>query len=54
MIICRFFDPVPTQLAEPQYGLLPDSEDSILWVDNTSAIATAKPTKFKPKSRHYA
>ena len=33
---------------------MPDDEDAVLWLDNTSAIATAKDTDTKPKSRHYA
>ena len=35
-------------------GITPSLEDRILWIDNTSAIATATAFETKPKSRHYA
>ena len=49
-----FFAPIPERSANSNNGMIEDAEDAVLWVDNTSAIATAKDTDLKPKSRHYA
>ena len=49
-----FFKPLPTKLVEMQNGLSPSLDDAILWIDNQSAIQTAKSNDTKPKSRHYA
>ena len=48
------FNPVPTKVKDAKFGADTADPDSILWVDNQSAIATAKDSDFKPKSRHYA
>ncbi|CAD7927226.1 unnamed protein product [Amoebophrya sp. A120] len=50
----EFFKPLPTVMVEKQNGLSPSLDDAILWIDNQSAITTAKSTDNKPKSRHYA
>jgi hypothetical protein len=50
----NFFDKLPTTVVDPQNGLSPSLENAILWVDNQSAIITAKSADTKPKSRHYA
>ncbi|CAD7939189.1 unnamed protein product [Amoebophrya sp. A25] len=49
-----FFNPLPTQLVETRFGISPSLDDAILWIDNQSAISTAKSEDTKPKSRHYA
>ena len=48
------FRAVPTELKEVTNALAPSLDNAVLWVDNTSAINTAKDTRTKPKSRHYA
>ena len=50
----EFFEPPPSSMCETVHGIAPSTADSILWVDNTSAICTAKSESTKPKSRHYA
>ena len=49
-----FFGKLPEKMGESNFGISPSLEDAVLWVDNTSAIQTAKSTDNKPKSRHYA
>ena len=49
-----FFEAPPGSMVETVRGVSPSTSDSILWVDNTSAICTAKSESTKPKSRHYA
>jgi hypothetical protein len=49
-----FFTAPPKNMIEANYGMITPSEKAILWVDNQSAIATAKDSDLKPKSRHYA
>ena len=49
-----FFRPLPSQMVEAHSGISPSLEDAILWLDNQSAIVTAKSEDTKPKSRHYA
>jgi len=49
-----FFQRLPSKLVQTSYGVSPSVEDAIVWVDNESAIATAKSTDSKPRSRHYA
>ena len=46
-------EPAPA-MVEPHAGIAPSSDDAVLWVDNQSAITTAKAEGTKPKSRHYA
>ncbi len=49
-----FFKEPPSKLVHANHGVSLAEENSVLWVDNQSAIATAKSTDLKPKSRHYA
>jgi len=49
-----FFEPPPAKMVESNHGSAPSGSDFILWVDNQSAITTAKSEGTKPKSRHYA
>lgn len=49
-----FYSTPPSCGVEPKNGLVPSLDDSVLFVDNTSAIATATSADTKPKSRHYA
>jgi len=49
-----FFEPPPDKMEEVNHGAAPSGSDFILWVDNQSAITTAKSEGTKPKSRHYA
>jgi len=49
-----FYKPIPTQLVHAQHGLSPSIDNAVLWIDNQSAITTAKATDTRPKSRHYA
>ena len=49
-----FFDKIPTKIAETNFGVSPNIAEAVLWVDNQSAICTAKDVDNKPKSRHYA
>ena len=51
-----FYSTPPSCGVEPKNGLVPSLDDSVLFVDNTSAIATARTSAdTKPKStRHYA
>ncbi len=48
-----FFKPFPTNIQESKFGLTSEQEDSVIWVDNTSAVATVKVQDLRPKSRHY-
>ena len=50
----EFFSPLPQTLAFEENGIAPSLSNAILWLDNTSAISTAKSDETRPKSRHYA
>jgi hypothetical protein len=50
----NFFQPTPEKLVETSHGIAPSLDNAVLWVDNTSAITTAKDSDTKPRSRHYA
>ena len=49
-----FYRPIPSKLAVENFGVFTNPSESILWIDNQSAIATSKSDDLKPKSRHYA
>ena len=49
-----FFEMIPKRVVEANYGISPSLDDAVLWVDNESAIITAKSEDTKPRSRHYA
>lgn len=50
-----FFEKLPEKVVEESYGMVPNSPDCILWLDNQAAISTAKlGDETRPKSRHYA
>ena len=49
-----FYRPIPSRVLEESFGLTPEGDDAILWVDNQSAITISKSDELKPKSRHYA
>lgn len=49
-----FFKTLPQNVVETNHGISPNLENAILWIDDQSAIQTARSTDTKPKSRHYA
>ena len=50
----NFFRDTPTDLVTINNSIAPSLDNAVLWVDNTSAISTAKDSSTKPRSRHYA